>query len=161
MQLLEKCVQFDDTLELPARCYLVRATLGINLYNSLVNSSIETKFNEETDDTYDTKSKAFADFDDFNSFNEIDLTMDTLPETSRFTRYFSFNDLMAKNLETVFDDSELDDINEDQSVTCNMTRDIIVYVQTNSKLKIVLLISEDMKKHLKEDSLIKDVSICL
>lgn len=122
-----------------------------------MKSSIETKFSEETDESSFAENHNLDGFE--NSISEIDLTMDTLPEKFRFTRYFSFHDLMAKNLETAFDDSESDDaIAEDQSITCN-TQDLIIYVQTNSKLKIILFISEDMKENLKNDSLIKDVQI--
>lgn len=122
-----------------------------------MNSSIETKFSEETDESSFAENHNLDGFE--NSTSDIDLTMDTLPETFRFTRYFSFHDLMAKNLETAFDDSESDDfIAGDQSIACN-TQDLIIYVQTNSKLKIILFISEDMKENLKNDSLIKDVHI--
>ena len=84
--------------------------------------------------------------------------MDTLPDTTRFTQYYSFNDLLKNNLEANLNDS--DDHFEFTDGVQN-SREVNIYVQMNSKLKIILLISNDMNENLQNDNVIKDVNAFL
>ncbi len=80
--------------------------------------------------------------------------MDKLPQSTRFTQYMSFNDLISKNPSAQLNDETGDDDNEDVNKTC----DLIIYSQSNSKLKIILFISNEMSADFTNaDNMIKDV----
>ncbi len=85
--------------------------------------------------------------------------MDKLPESTRFTQYMSFNDLISKNLSALNDEFDEDDCdNDDMNKTC----DLIIYTQNNSRLKIILFISDEISEDLTNvDSIIKNVRALL
>lgn len=92
-------------------------------------------------------------FDDEQQASDGDLTMDSLPESARFTQSLSFQDFEAD----LHIDSEVTETNIEFE-TNERTTNISLYVQTNSKLKLVLLLPERTHDSLSFEILIKDVS---
>ena len=108
---------------------------------------------------------------DFEDIDDNDLVMDVLPETTRFTTMVSINrinmhmvDIDDEHLNDDFDDYD-DEIapGDDELSNAQPPRmeQLIVYVQRNSRLKLVLLSLEDassVKDHYQIENMIRNVS---
>lgn len=110
-------------------------------------------------DSFDTKFDSHIDEDETVTdslsiqSSDTDLTMDMLPDWTRFTQYLSFNELIDRNIDIGLEDSV-----ENFYGVEKITHEVTVYVQSNSRLKLVLFISSEKNKILNLDTLIKDVS---
>lgn len=172
---MENCVTLNEELTLPSGCHLVKINVNKRLFDRLYNDSPSVhKINENSSDNLDSdsirlneSSAASRENDDEND----DLIMDTLPETTRFTTTISMSSIDAFGIDlenTVQEDDLIDDDVVDHSPSLEhskqqqvqvQTQQLAMYVQKNSRLKLVLLSTDMSKDKYEIDNLIRIVSI--
>ena len=121
----------------------MKATISADLYNKLLNTD-HNKLRNTSDESEFLEDHSFYNKDG-------DLTMDSLPESARFTQSLSFQDFEADL------NKEVDIIETGEFARNEKTTHVNLYVQSNSKLKLVLLLSEKIEENLHLEILIKDV----
>lgn len=125
---MEKCEPLNENLILPSGCNLVKINVSKRTLESLLNDAgvVSLSSNQSTDDEND-ELEASATVSGGN--DSVELTMDVLPESTRFTTSMAL---------IPHDDTNPNDHNiaTDEDVSLNQ---LIAYVQKNSRLKMVLL----------------------
>lgn len=136
---------------LPSGCYLLKIHLPKRLLNRLLkeaSSNLNTSdSSSETDSILEETNKASS---------EGDLTMDVLPESTRFTTTVSINSFGLENNSSL---NENDCIEDDPGEALEDLHQVTLYVQKNSRLKLVLLSLETSKEQFELESTIRIVII--
>ena len=179
---MENCAPVKEELVLPSGCHLVKINVSKRLLDRLIfdssNSALSTRkrsdflstpindneYQNNDDDkfdeilTYETNKQSVSrdGRDSQNSFDD-DLVMDVLPDTTRFTTMISVNKI---NLDMLDQDDRLninDEFDDVESV--QQMEKITMYVQKNSRVKLVLLSldSASSKEIYQIDNLIRNV----
>ncbi len=179
---MENCAPVKEDLVLPSGCHLVKINVSKRLLDRLIFDSsnsmsstrkrsalLSTPINDNEyqyndDDRFDEslscernkQSVSRNGRESQNSFDD-DLVMDVLPDTTRFTTMISVNKI---NLDMLDQDDRLninDEFDDAESVT--QMEKITMYVQKNSRLKLVLLSldSASSKEIYQIDNLIRNV----
>ena len=157
---------------MPSGCHLVKINVSKRLLDRLtfdslsVSSSTRKRASLLSTPTneYDMIESEFDEFgEDYprpnsraaNNNDEDDLVMDILPETTRFTTLVSINKI---NVDLLDDDHlNINDDYDDQDESEPMQQ-LIMYVQKNSRLKLVLLSLDSVsREHYQDDNLIRNV----
>lgn len=133
----------------------MRESNTINISSSLSNRSFS--FNESTSNLNENQLP-ITDSDNESG----DLTMDILPESYRFTSAVSIrsasnilDDLVNFNENDYEDDEDDNELSEENNYGNTLT----MYVQTNSRLKIVLLSLHSSEDQYQKDNTIRVVSL--
>ena len=174
---MENCVTLNEELTLPSGCHLVKININKRLFDRLYNDSSSVhkiSTNENNSDNLDSDSIRLNEpcvVSRENDDENDDLIMDILPETTRFTTTVSMSSIDAFGIDlenTVQDDDLIEDdldvnyspkLEHSSKQVVQTTQQLAMYVQKNSRLKLVLL-SVDMSKDKYEiDNLIRIVSI--
>ena len=166
-KLIEKCLPVNEELTLPSKCYMVKVTVACRLYNLLMSESNNLKaYGDDYDDNDDSSIDDSLLSSKRVNMNEIetDLVMDILPEATRFTSNISVNEL-TNNYDIDLDTNDVDNLNENENgldyKEHETTQDLTVYVQSNSRLKLILLMPNESAEKIQSDNLIKTVSVLL
>lgn len=126
---MEKCEPLNENLILPSGCNLVKINVSKRTLESLLNEAgvVSLSSNQSTDDEND-ELEASATVSGGN--DSVELTMDVLPESIRFTTSMALinhDDSNPHNQSVAA---------TDEDVSLNQ---LVAYVQKNSRLKMVLL----------------------
>jgi galactitol-specific phosphotransferase system IIB component len=184
---LEKCAQINEELLLPSGCHLIRVNLSSKLFECLLKelgegtsteaiSINEHKSKTDEDELEMSSSKQSDESEADHSDKELDneLKMDTLPEAVRFTtqahisKLSALNTLINNKIEQHLDDDFFDEnIEHANSTTIDTekhpgndimtTTSLGIYVQRNSRLKLVLILLDTNKQHYKQDATVRIV----
>jgi len=183
---LENCAPVKEDLVLPSGCHLVKINVSKRLLDRLTidslnstssakkrNAFLSTPINDFDDRNENDTDKLDESFsfesssrnkqsisrdgrESQNSFDD-DLVMDVLPETTRFTTMVPINKI---NLDLIDQDERLNINDEyDDLDGLQQMEKITMYVQKNSRLKLVLLSldSASSKEIYQIDNLIRNV----
>ncbi len=153
---MDKCVVLNGDIPLPSGCSLHKVHALKPIVDSIVYQTENERPNADNGD--DDPDYVYVDIDNDNDkliadnlSNNFDLTMDDLVLNK------SYDSIASTTSSTLANKHALDANSDDDSL-----REVIVYVQKNSRLKLVVLSACDTD-HLKMfnfDSTIKLVSLC-
>ena len=165
---MEKCVPFNSNLTLPSRCYLVKVNVSTKLYNILIREASNLTYSSLSNRTKDFTINDTSinnnpqDRNDTDSESN-DLEMDLLPESYRFTSDVSirlasniFEDLLNDDVNDNNDDEENDDYDDNEENKYGNA--LTMYVQTNSRLKLITLSANSDDEQFQIDNTIRVVS---
>ena len=144
--MLDKCERVNDSLSLPSGCFLVKVYLPKRLLNRLINESTEFNrvYTQSSSESIDKLTEEIAE-------EESDLVMDILPETTRFHTTVSISSIQNElQTDILQDTSEFYENDTEQ--------EIAVYVQKNSRLKLVLISLDTNKEQYEHENIIRIVS---
>ena len=129
---MEKCEPLNENLILPSGCNLVKINVSKRTLESLLNDAgvVSLSSNQSTDEDENDELEASATISGGN--DSVELTMDVLPESTRFTTSMA----LIPNDDSNPHDHSVAAAAIDQDVSLNQ---LIAYVQKNSRLKMVLL----------------------
>lgn len=156
---------FDENLTLPSRCYLVKVNISNKLYNSLIREAnainiSSTLSNRVFNDSPELSQQSETNNSDTES---NDLTMDLLPDSFRFTSAVSMRSAsnMLDDLIAAEDEDDQNDDEDDDDEENNYGNVLTMYVQTNSRLKLILLSLNSTEEPYQIDNTIRVVSLFL
>lgn len=156
---------FDENLTLPSRCYLVKVNISNKLYNSLIREAnainiSSTLSNRVFNDSPELSQQSETNESDTES---NDLTMDLLPDSFRFTSTVSMRSAsnMLDDLIAAEDEDDQNDDEDDDDEENNYGNVLTMYVQTNSRLKLILLSLNSTEEPYQIDNTIRVVSLFL
>lgn len=147
---MEKCEPVNENLILPSGCFLVKVNLSKRFLSFIQNESGKNSAINDSDENSSLldESDVISNSDETKSISS-ELTMDILPESTRFTTSVALNSL--KDLDEYsssagnFGEFDLDDDDDEEGFDADKLAQVTVYVQKNSRLKMILLSTEILK----------------
>lgn len=154
---MEQCSEMRKELTLPSGCYLVKISLLKCLYDRICyqqqfnKSKLENSDDDDDDDDNNEDEvnkrmmmmKLNQDDDEDDASISNDLIMDVLPQSTRFTTTSTFDHLneIGIDFNQLENDLNDDDMNWDDLIDYNENQYKLInlYVQKNSRLRLVLL----------------------